>query len=138
MNPSNTQPLIGNKRILRDEITVPISRENLPAFENTTIPTTLWLKMEIEKINNKYHKTLTDILTENLTKRLDPRLSVLRDAKEKHLKRDILRKFKKSRPSAIVKLLKLKTDAAKERILKIAKQTLEGKNTTDRQIRRKN
>ena len=127
--PFEAQPLIGNKRILKDEIMVPISRENLPAFANTTIPTTLWLKEELVKIENKYHKTLSDILTENLTKRLDPRLSVLREASEKHLKRDILRKFKKSRPSAIVKILKLKTDAAKERILKMARKTL-GENTS--------
>ena len=89
----------------------------------------MWLKEEIVKIRNKYHKTLSDILTENLTKRLDPRLSVLREANEKHLKRDILKKFKKSRPSAIAKIIKLKTDAAKERILKIARKTL-GEKTT--------
>ena len=70
-----------------------------------------------------------DILTENLTKRLDPRLSVLREANEKYLKRDILRNFKKSRPSAIVKIIKLNTDAAKERILKIARKTLGEKNS---------
>ena len=126
--PFEAQPSVGNKRILKDILTVPISRENLPAFEDATIPTTLWLKGEIEKIENKYHKTLTDILTEQLTNRLDPRLSVLRETNKKHLKRDILRKFKKSRPSAIVKILKLKTDAVKERILKIARKTLVGKD----------
>ena len=47
--PFEAQPLIGNRRILKDEITVPISKENLPAFANATIPTTLWLKGEIEK-----------------------------------------------------------------------------------------
>ena len=122
--PFENQPLIENRRILRHKLTTPIIRENLPAFDKATIPTTLWLKKEIENLNNKTRKTLTDILTEQLTKRLDPRFSVVRDTNEKHLKIVTLRKFKKSRPSAIVKLLKLKPKAAKERILKTVKKTL--------------
>ena len=51
------------------------------------------------------------------------------ETNEKHLKKVTLRKFKILRPSAIKKLLKLKPDAVKERILKIAEKTL-GENYT--------
>ena len=39
--PFESQPIIDNKRILKDKVTVPIGKENLPAFNEATIPTTL-------------------------------------------------------------------------------------------------
>ena len=45
------QPLIENPRILKDKVTAQIKKENLPAFDEATIPTTLWLREEIDKIN---------------------------------------------------------------------------------------
>ena len=67
------QPLIGNKRILKDAAKTTIDALNLPAFDETTIPTTVWLEEEIERINQKPIKTLTEILTAHLKNRLDPR-----------------------------------------------------------------
>ena len=71
---------------------------------------------------------MSDILTAHLINRLDPRFSVDRDTNEKQLKNVILRKFKKSRPSAIINILKLKTETAKERIIKTAELALEENN----------
>ena len=122
------QPLIDNPRILKDKVTAQIKKENLPAFDETTIPTTLCLEKEIKKIENKSHKTLTDILTAHLMNRLDPCRSVVLRTKEKQPKKTILTKFKKSCPSSIMKLLKLREEAAKERVIKTAKNTLEESN----------
>ena len=61
-------------------------------------------------------------------KRLDPCRSVVLLTKEKQPKKAILTKFKKSCPSSIMKLLKLNADAAKERVIKTAKNTLEESN----------
>ena len=80
--PFEVQPIIGNKRILKDNATTTITKDNLPAFDNATIRTTLWLKEKIEIIKNKTRKSLTEILTEQLTKRLDPRFSVVLETNE--------------------------------------------------------
>ena len=61
--PYENQPLVGNARIIKDKATTLIDEMNLPALNETTIPTTLWLELEIEKINKKPTKTLTEILT---------------------------------------------------------------------------
>ena len=125
--PYENQPLLGNKRILRDTATTTIDALNLPAFDETTIPTTAWLEMEVERINNKPTKTLTEILTAHLKNRLDPRRKPERTALV-NPKKETLRKFKRFSASSMLGIIKLKTDAAEERILNTAKKYLEEGN----------
>ena len=61
---------------------------NLPTPDETTIPTTLWLVIEIEKINNKQTKTLTEILMAHLKNRLDPRRKTRQNSLSKTKKRN--------------------------------------------------
>ena len=71
------QPLLENRRILKDKATALITKDNLPALDEETIPTALWLKEEIQRIEDKPRKNLTDILTAHLKNRLDPRLNTV-------------------------------------------------------------
>ena len=122
--PYENQPLVGNVRILKDKATTVIDELNLPALNETTIPTTLWLEIEVDEINKKQKKSLTEILTAHLKNRLDPRRKPDRTALVRP-KNEILKKFKKFSASSMFKILKLKTNSAEERILNTAKNHLE-------------
>ena len=45
------KPLVGNIRILKDKVTAAIDELNLPALDEATIRTTLWLEFEVERKN---------------------------------------------------------------------------------------
>ena len=85
-----------NPRILKDKATVPITKYNLPALDEETIPTTLWMGKKIRKIENKPAKNLMDILTAHLKKRLDPSLNTILMAppmRAQETKKATLKKF---------------------------------------------
>ena len=127
------QPLLENKRILKDKATAVITRNNLPALDDEAVPTALWLKKEIEKIENKPRKNLTDILTANLKNRLDPRLNTVLSTppiRAPETKTATLRKFINATASSTLIILKLKTTKAEERILNMARKTLEESDLT--------
>ena len=121
------QPLLENKRILKDKATKD-TKDNLPALNDETIPTAFWLREELEKIENKTRKNLTDILTAHLKNRLDPRLKTFLTAppiREPETRTATLRKFINATASSTLVMLKLESSQAEERILKTAKKTLE-------------
>ena len=127
------QPLLENIRILKDKATAKITKDNLLALNDETIPTALWLKEELEKIENKPRKNLTDILTAHLKNRLDPRLNTFLTTppiRAPETRTATLRKFINSTASSTLVMLKLKTTQAEERILNTAKKTLEESDQT--------
>ena len=127
------QPLMENIRILKDKATSKITKNNLPALNDETIPTALWLREEIEKIENKPRKNLTDILTAHLKNRLDPRLNTFLTTppiRAPETWTTSLRKFINATASSALVILKLKTTQAEERILNTAKNTLEESDQT--------
>ena len=102
------QPLLENKRILKDGATAQITKDNLPALEEETIPSALWLQREIKKIDNKPRKNLTNILTTHLKNRLDHRLNTVFTAppsRAPETKTATLRKFKNSTASSTLIIL---------------------------------
>ena len=125
------QPILENVRILKDRATTQIAKDNLPALDEETIPSTLWLQREMERINNKPSKNLTDILTTHLKNRLDHHLKAVLmtpPTRAPESKTATLRKFINSTASSTLNILKLKTDAAEERILTTARKALEESN----------
>ena len=129
--PLEEQPLMENGRILSDKITAKITKDNLPALEEEAVPTALWLKKEIEKIENKPRMNLTDILTAHLKNRLDPHLKTVLMApptRAPETRTTTLRKFINKTASSTLNILKLKTNSAEERILNTAKKYLEESN----------
>ena len=124
------QPLLENKRILRDGATAQITKDNLPALDEETIPTALWLRREIEKIN-KPNKNLSDILTAHLKNRLDHRLSTVftePPTRAPETRTATLKKFINSTASSTLNILKLNASSAEERILTTAKKVQEESN----------
>ena len=125
------QPIQENVRILKDGATTQISNDNLPKLEDETIPSTLWLQQEIEKINNKQRKSLSDVLTTHLKNRLNHHLKAVLmtpPTRAPESRTATLRRFINSTTSSMLNILKLNTDAAEERILTTAKKALEESN----------
>ena len=125
------QPILENVRILKDGATTQISNDNLPKLEDETIPSTLWLQQEIEKINNKQRKSLSDVLTTHLKSRLNHHLKAVLmtpPTRTPESRTATLRSFINSTTSSTLNILKINTDAAEERILTTAKKALEESN----------
>ena len=120
------QPLLENARILKDCATAKITKDNLPAISDETIPTAFWLREEMERIEKKTRKSLTDIITVHLRNRLDPRLNTFLatpPTRAPETRTATLRKFINATASSTCVILKLKTGKAEERILNTAKKT---------------
>ena len=122
--------MLENRRILKDGATAQITKDNLPAFDEETIQSTLWLRREIEKINTTPRKNLTDILSAHLKNRLDQRLSTFFMApptRALETKTATLRKFINSTASSTLYILKLNTSSAEEKNINYCKKNFRRK-----------